>query len=258
MLFYVGDILAVYGVLLSLGVWLFWRDRWLVGCGRLFLVLNALPGGGAPRGARGPAGGQLPATPVGHDTERLPAQRFIMLLGPIGFACPFLLGLWAGRRRILERPARHRRLLGVVAAGGIGAAVLAHSRSRWWWPARARGGRFPAGARPAHGDRHARRGRLRRRDRAARRAAGALPGRGVTALAATGQRSMTCYLAQSVVWAVVFTPFLLGLVRPADRRGDRAAGGRDVGGDGRARRSDGGPGRGPFEVLLRRATYGRG
>ncbi len=33
----------------------------------------------------------------------------------------------------------------------------------------------------------------------------------VRALAATGQRSMTCYLMQSVVWTVVFTPFLLDL-----------------------------------------------
>ena len=35
--------------------------------------------------------------------------------------------------------------------------------------------------------------------------------RGDRAIAATGQRSMTCYLMQSVVWAVVFTPFLLDL-----------------------------------------------
>ena len=78
----------------------------------------------------------------------------------------------------------------------------------------------------------------------------------VDAIAAVGQRSMTCYLAQSVVWAVVFTPFLLDLsdnltvtttallaaatwlatVALADwmRRTGR---------------------RGPFEVLIRRVTY---
>ena len=81
-------------------------------------------------------------------------------------------------------------------------------------------------------------------------------GRVVDAIAAAGQRSMTCYLAQSVVWAVVFTPFLLDLsdtltvattallavatwlvtVVLADwmRRTGR---------------------RGPFEVLVRRVTY---
>ena len=80
----------------------------------------------------------------------------------------------------------------------------------------------------------------------------------VEAVAATGQRSMTCYLAQSIVWAVAFTPFLLDLsgtltvtttallatatwlatVLLADwmRRTGR---------------------RGPFEVLVRRATYDR-
>jgi uncharacterized membrane protein YeiB len=78
----------------------------------------------------------------------------------------------------------------------------------------------------------------------------------VDAIAAVGQRSMTCYLAQSVVWTVVFTPFLLDLsdtltvattavlavatwamtVLLADwmRRTGR---------------------RGPFEVLIRRVTY---
>jgi uncharacterized membrane protein YeiB len=80
----------------------------------------------------------------------------------------------------------------------------------------------------------------------------------VDAIAATGQRSMTCYLAQSVVWTVVFTPFLLDLsgtltvastallatvtwlatVALADvlRRSGR---------------------RGPLETLLRRVTYRR-
>lgn len=78
----------------------------------------------------------------------------------------------------------------------------------------------------------------------------------VDAIAAVGQRSMTCYLAQSVVWAVVFTPFLFDLsgtltvattallavttwlitVALADwmRRTGR---------------------RGPFEVVIRRVTY---
>lgn len=80
----------------------------------------------------------------------------------------------------------------------------------------------------------------------------------VEAIAATGQRSMTCYVMQSVVWAAVFTPFLLDLsgtltvtatavlavatwtatVVLADRM--RRAGYR-----------------GPFELLVRRVTYGR-
>ncbi|WP_410788682.1 DUF418 domain-containing protein [Kribbella sp. C-35] len=77
-----------------------------------------------------------------------------------------------------------------------------------------------------------------------------------TAIAAVGQRSLTCYLAQSVVWALVFTPYLLDLsdtltttttallavatwlatVLLADRM----------------RRANY---RGPFELLIRRITY---
>lgn len=76
------------------------------------------------------------------------------------------------------------------------------------------------------------------------------------ALSAVGQRSLTCYLAQSVVWTLVFTPYLLDLsgtlgvatnallatatwlltVVLADR----------------LRRANS---RGPFEVLIRRFTY---
>ena len=78
------------------------------------------------------------------------------------------------------------------------------------------------------------------------------------ALAATGQRSLTCYLCQSVVWTIVFTPYLLDLSDTltvtttallavctwlatavlADRMGRSGH-------------------RGPFEVLIRRVTYRR-
>jgi uncharacterized membrane protein YeiB len=78
----------------------------------------------------------------------------------------------------------------------------------------------------------------------------------VTAIQATGQRSLTSYLTQSVVWTVVFAPFLLDLgdslklwqsailavatwaftVLLADLMRRRGL-------------------RGPFEVLLRRLTY---
>ena len=171
-----------------------------------------------------------------------------MLLGPIGFACPFLLGLWAGRRRILERPEAHRRMLGVVAVVGIAAAVL---------------GAQPvslvlAGAVPLPGEDafaqaralHAATGVLGGAGFAAAiallslRLAGS-PGRVVRALAATGQRSLTCYLAQSVVWAIVFTPFLLGLAGRLTVATTAAAGDRDLAGDGRARRraGAGGPAR---------------
>jgi uncharacterized protein len=105
MLLYVGDILAAHGVLLALGAWAgWWRDRSLLVWAAFFF--------------------ELPPDPWTAIAERLPVQPVIMLLGPSGFACPLLLGLWAGRRRILERPEAHRRMLAVVAVAGIAASVL--------------------------------------------------------------------------------------------------------------------------------------
>jgi uncharacterized membrane protein YeiB len=260
-LLYVGDILAAYGVLLALGAWaVVWRDRWLLVWAVLFFALTALPAGGALDDATaGPGAAELPGTPWIAVTERLQAQPFIMLLGPIGFACPYLLGLWAGRRRILERPAQHRRCLIAVAVTGIAAGVLGAQPFAL----------MIAGTNPPDGFAaaqalHTATGTLGGAGYAAALALLSLrlarsPGRVVHALQAAGQRSMTCYLAQSLVWATVFTPFLLGL---ADRltvaetallaiatwaatvvlAATLARAGR----------------RGPFEVLLRRATYGRG
>src|SRR5690606_10777524 len=74
--------------------------------------------------------------------------------------------------------------------------------------------------------------------------------------AATGQRSLTCYLSQSVVWTLVFTPFLL------DRSGTLTVAGTaalatatwslSVVLADRMRRACH---RGPFELLVRRVTY---
>ena len=262
MLLYVGDILAAYGVLLLLGSWVvWWRDRWLLLWAALFFLLTALPSlDSGSISTDPPHVSMLPSDLGAMFAERIVVQPFIMLLGPIGFACPFLVGLWAGRRRVLERPAEHRRLLGWVAAVGVTVSVL--------------------GAQPVAlmlagvtdvpgpdvleliGPLHDAVGVLGGFGYAAAFALLALRlddrrGPVVEAVAATGQRSMTCYLAQSIVWAVAFTPFLLdlsgtltvtttallatatwlGTVVLADwmRRTDR---------------------RGPFEVLIRRATYG--
>jgi len=262
LLLYVGDILAAYGVLLALGAWaVWWRDRWLLAWAALFFVLTALPDGAALTGSSaGPSAAELPPDPWTAIVERLPVQPYIMLLGPIGFACPFLLGLWAGRRRMLEQPAAHRRTLVAVAVAGIAASVL---------------GAQPlslvlAGAVPLPGEDafgmagalHAATGVLGGAGYAAAlallaaRVAGP-PGRGVRALAATGQRSLTCYLTQSVVWTVAFTPFLLDLAGRATVATTAllatATWATTVALSGALARAGR---RGPLEVLLRRATYG--
>lgn len=216
MLLYAGDILAMYGVLLLVGAWVvFWKDRRLLAGALVFFLLSALPSGDSSSVSTDPPAAELlPPDVAAMLTERLPVVAFVGLLGPIGFACPFLIGLWAGRRRILELPEQHRTMLRVTAAAGIGLAVL---------------GAQPvslvlAGVRPVPGPDvleligplHDATGVAGGFGYAAlvtlvAHRLGSRRGPVVEALAATGQRSMTCYLAQSLVWAVVFTPFLLDL-----------------------------------------------
>ena len=262
-LLYVGDILTAYGVLLFLGVWAVrWKDGWLLGVAAFFLALVALPSElSLSVSSEPPHISMLPPDVLTALSERAVVSPVLALLAPIGFACPFLVGLWAGRRRILEQPERHRRLLQVTAFAGIGIAAL---------------GAQPvslvlSGVLPAPGEEtlavlgplHDTAGILGGFGYAALVALAALRldsrrGPAVDAIAAVGQRSMTCYLAQSVVWTVVFTPFLLDLsddltvattallaigtwlVTVALAEWMRRAGQR-----------------GPFEILVRRVTYGR-
>lgn len=263
LLFYVGDILAAYGVLLAVAAFAVgWSDRRILILAGAFFVLLALPGDGSfSINADPPDASMLPPDPGAQITERLPAVAIVAFLGPLGFVCPFLVGLWAGRRRLLEHAADHVRLLRVTAVVGITAAVagaqpVALTLSR-------------VTDRPSDatldliGPLHDTTGTLGGFGYAALIALVALrvaPAAGAVtrALAATGQRSLTCYLLQSPVWFVLFTPYLLGLsddlsvtatagiatatwaatVLAADRM--RAAGER-----------------GPLERLVRHVTYGR-
>lgn len=262
LLLYVGDILAAYGVLLLLGAWAVrWSDRWLLAVAAFFFALACLPGPQAPAvSTYGPDAAMLPPDVLTQLLERAQQTPIIALLGPVGFACPFLLGIWAGRRRVLERPSEHRGLLLVVAIGGLATAWIGAQ------PAALLASGVVSGADPAVleviGPLHDVSGVLGGLGYAAAIAllserAGQPPGRVVTALAATGQRSMTCYLAQSVVWWVVFTPYLLDL---SGRLGVAATAAlatltwaatvllADT-----MRRAGN---RGPFETVVRRATYG--
>lgn len=261
LLLYVGDILAAYGVLLFVGAWVVrWKDRWLLLAGLAFFVLGALPSNGSLAiSGEPPDITMLPPDPLTMVVERIQVAPFIALLGPIGFVCPFVIGLWAGRRRVLEHAERHRTLLGVTASVGIGAAVL---------------GAQPvalvlAGVLPVPdtqtlellGPLHDSTGILGGFGYAALVALLALRlearrGPVVDAIAAVGQRSMTCYLAQSVVWAVAFTPFLLDLsatltVATTALLATATWIGTVLLAD-RMRRTGR---RGPFEVLVRRITY---
>ena len=261
LLFYVGDILALYGVLLLLGAWVVrLRDRWLLLIALPFLVLNALPDPASMSvSAEPPDRSMLPPDLLTQLAERGWVVAFIALVGPIGFAVPFLLGLIAGRRRLLEHPAQHRRLLRTTALVGIGVSVLGAQPVSL-----VLSGALPppSAATLAYlGPLHGFTGLFGGCGYAALTVLVAqrlsADGPVTRAIAATGQRSLTCYLIQSVTWWLVFTPYLLDLsgvlsitatallalatwlltVLLADRM--RRAGHR-----------------GPFEVLVRRVTYG--
>jgi uncharacterized protein len=260
-LFYAGDILAMYGVLLFVGAWaVFWRDRWLLAIAGFFFVLTSLPSADAfSTGA--PDRSLLPVDLASMVTDRGTAVLIVALAGPIGFAGPFLVGLWAGRRRVLEQPELYRGLLTVTAVVGLCVAVLGAQPVAL--PLAGVGGVPSAEDLEVLGTLHSATGVFGGFGYAALIALVAARiehRRGVVidALAAAGQRSMTCYLAQSPVWALTFTPFLLDLsddltvsstallatavwlitVVLADRLS-------------RAGR------RGPFETLVRRVTYGQ-
>ncbi|MEV5963514.1 DUF418 domain-containing protein [Kribbella sp. NPDC051952] len=271
MLLYIGDILAAYGVLLFLGVWaLRWKDRWLFIVAAFVLILTALPSGDSMATASDAADpSMLPPNFLGQFGDRIIVQPFIAGLGWIGFVTPFLIGLWAGRRRILERPAEHLALLRTTAIAGLTIAT--------------------AGALPVSlvvggvidqpsdhaltmlGPLHDASGVLGGFGYAAlivliaRRLSDQRPGdqgRGdrqshlTLAIAAVGQRSLTCYLSQSVVWAVVFTPYLLDLSRTLTTTTTAllavATWLATVWLADRMRRANY---RGPFEILIRRITY---
>jgi uncharacterized membrane protein YeiB len=263
MLLYVGDILAAYGVLLFLGAWAVrWRSRWLVALAIFFFLLGALPSDASLAvSSEPPHPSMLPPDLLTMLSTRIEVQPILMLLLPIGFVCPFLVGLVAGRLRILEQPARYRQFLTVTTVVGIGVAVLGAQPVSLMLAGVT--GVPDADTLELIGPLHDATGvlggfgyaalitllaaRLRGRD-----------SRIVDAVAATGQRSMTSYLAQSVVWALAFTPFLLDLADTLTVASTAllatATWTVTVILADRMRHADY---RGPFELLVRHVTYRR-
>ncbi|WP_327588072.1 DUF418 domain-containing protein [Nonomuraea sp. NBC_00507] len=123
-----------------------------------------------------------------------------------------LLGIWAARRRILDEPERHASLLArvtvifmaVAVIGRLPAALLAAGT---WTSTSAAVGWTVAIAHDLTG--YA--GGIGLAAAIGLVAIRVRGGRVTTALAALGQRSMTFYLFQSVVWVTLFYPFTLDL-----------------------------------------------
>jgi uncharacterized membrane protein YeiB len=259
-LLYVGDIVAAYGLLSVLFAgavrWRAWVPLTLAG---LVLALIAFPGEADPTLEDAPDQYLLPPDPVTAVLVRATVWPMLVPLLTVGLLAPFLLGVLAARRRLLEEPERHRGLLAVVAVVGIGAAVAGGLPL----------GLTVAGVLPLGPDiglldtLHDATGYLGGPGYAAALALlaarlGQRRGAVTRAVAAVGQRSLTCYLCQSVVWTLAFAPYTLDL---GDDLGVAAtaalAAGTWLATVGLAELMRRRGMRGPAEVLLRRLTYGR-
>ena len=184
-----------------------------------------------------------------------------MPLQALGVFGAVAVGAWAARRRLLDEPERHRPLLRRVAVAGLAAAVLAGlpmalmAAHYWTSP--------PLWAVLAAGSLHALGGYLGGFGyaalfgllaiRVAERGTGPVTG----ALQACGQRSLSCYLAQSVAFAALLPAWTLGLGEGAHLWQTALVGAGAwlvilVVAAVSARAGV----RGPAEVLLRRLTYG--
>lgn len=129
-------------------------------------------------------------------------------LGGFGLLAPMILGMWAARRRMLEEPARHRRALGIMAGIGVPLSLLGALPMSL-----ALLGTYELGVlgEPFAAMLHV--------------VTGAIGGAGYVALialvvggagtggpisrlfAALGQRSLSGYLTQSLVFLVLFAPY---------------------------------------------------
>ncbi|WP_026119886.1 DUF418 domain-containing protein [Nocardiopsis ganjiahuensis] len=261
-LLFFGDILAVYGLLALVfaGVLRF-RDRTLVVLAVIWLPLGATIHALNAADQAMTDGAAFPPVPEGVVSElafRLGAFAFLTPVMFISTVVPFLLGILAARHRVLDEPRRHLKLLRGAAFVGLplgllGGLPLALIKAEAW------PGHSPLDALVA-GGLHQLSGYAAGLGYAALIAliAVRLHGRQgpvANALAALGQRSMTFYLAQSVVWAALFASYTLHLHVSAT-----AAVGIAVAvwsttvvlADLMRRRGV----RGPAEAALRRLTYG--
>lgn len=252
-----GDIVAAYGLLLVVlaGVLVRGSTVTLGTVTALGAVLTLLlgSGSGGPAGARTlpsvaePAVGRALFLHVGEWVGGVIGSA-LLTVGMVA------LGALAARHRLLDDPARHRPLLRRAALLGLTFAVLAGlplglAAAGWWAP----GAAFA----PAVGALHALGGLAGGIGYAA--LAGLVAARRApTALLATGRRSLSCYLAQSVVFTALLPAWTLGLgaVLSVWQAALLAVGvwSAEVAVCAVADRAGG---RGPAEVLLRRLTYGQ-
>ncbi|WP_291478751.1 PH domain-containing protein [Corynebacterium sp.] len=128
-----GEILMAYGLALLMTGWLLFRSRTTLT--RAAVVTGAFSlvtvTAGMVAGAHGRHGGQPPPGVPGYATATDWAERVIGVpLSPVYLAVAYpllllvILGYIAGQARLLEMPERYRPVLGRLAVGGLTASVL--------------------------------------------------------------------------------------------------------------------------------------
>ena len=246
-LLWMGDILAAYGLAGLIMVALFFRRRdrtlliWaavgtaLLTLGMIFAVVGSFFAAQAGGSSEQPSF-FTPPSPSPREENYLasipmrllvwailtPLQGVLSLVVPI----VMLLAFWAGRREILERPAEHRPLLRRVAVIGIAIGwagglpnALDHvgvlpvpDQVAWVFSATQglTGMCAGVGYVAAFG--------LLGRWIAARATGAGRLGAPIQAVVAVGRRSLSCYLAQSVICAPLLSAWGLGLGCGAGQR----------------------------------------
>ena len=226
-LLFFGDILGPYG-LLGLALVLLIRASgkvlafvgWI--CFGMLVLIGALEGlsglfgtvdGGMTTGA---PFGSAAADSFGVAVLLRAGEWFVQMIGMpfggIGLLAPMILGVWLARHRVLENPTPHLRRLGLAAGLGIGVSLLGAvplalaligvvDYSIW--------------VEPLVTMLHAGTGALGAVGYVALIAILAgrreTPGPISRIFAALGQRSLSGYLTQSLVFVIVFAPYTLGL-----------------------------------------------
>ncbi|WAE71357.1 DUF418 domain-containing protein [Streptomonospora nanhaiensis] len=231
LLLWQGDIIGTYGLigLLMVPLFLHRTDRtlkvWtavLLAAGALFTALSVLGAMAAPAGAPGVDAAAVQRASIAETgyllsaAVRLPTWLFGLGSGLASLALPtvFLIGLLAARHRFLEEPQRHLPLLRRVAVWGIAAG---------WVPGLVLGLQHVGVLDPVYGPAvasvhfytgiftgvgYAALFGLLAHRLTARGGGPSLPVRGLVAL---GRRSLSGYLAQSVVFAPFLAAWGLGL-----------------------------------------------
>jgi uncharacterized protein len=264
-----GDIIGAYGLLavLMAGLLIRGTDRTLLVTTTVGVVLVTVISAAAGVPVAGNPQATLPSMTLENPGSALLTR--VVEWVTIGFIAQAFsvfgavaLGAWAARRRLLDEPERHRPLLVRVAVAGIGAAILLGLPTALivtqLWTAPPLAAVLLAGALHALGGYAGGVGYAAAFGLLAIRVAQrGGPGPVTHALQACGQRSLSCYLAQSVVFVALLPAWTLGLGDDAQLwQTALVAVGAWLVILLVAVASDRAGYRGPAEILLRRLTYG--